>query len=119
MSERMTIECACERGGNCTSISACSADSILEDQADSYEDRIAELEAENKIRKLVVQEQQATIERLEDPDWNTYIEITTAWLEKYPPDIFTGESGDAGPVFVVAVRDALAALADKPGDESE
>ena len=45
MSERMTIECACERGGNCTSISACSADSILEDQADSYEDRIAEQQA--------------------------------------------------------------------------
>ena len=45
MNERMTIECACERGGNCTSISACSADSILEDQADSYEARIADLQA--------------------------------------------------------------------------
>ena len=40
MSERMTIECACERGGNCTSISACSADSMLEDQADEYEMQI-------------------------------------------------------------------------------
>lgn len=58
--------------------------------------RIAELEVENQ--------------RLRDPDWKTYITITEKWLEKYPPDIFTGVSGDLGPLFVVAIRNALAAL---------
>jgi len=52
-------------------------------------------------------------ERLRDPDWKTYIEITSKWLEKYPPDIFTGVSGDSGPLFVVAIRKALAALEDE------
>jgi len=58
--------------------------------------RIAELEAENA--------------RLRDPDWVTYVTLTRIWLEKYPPDIFTGVSGDPGPLFVVAVRNALIEL---------
>ena len=59
-------------------------------------ERIALLEAENQ--------------QLRDPNWVTYIGLTKAWLEKYPPDIFTGVSGDPGPLFVVALRNALAAL---------
>ena len=50
------------------------------------------------------------IETLNDPDWDSFTEITRKWLEKYPSDIFTGESGDPGPLFVVAVREALEAL---------
>ena len=58
------------------------------------------------------------IEKLRDPDWTTYIAITETWLEKYPPDIFTGVSGDSGPLFVVAVRAALDKLkAEKVNDE--
>ena len=54
MSDRMTIECACERGGNCTSISACSADSMLQDQADEYDNRIEQLKAENtRLREQI------------------------------------------------------------------
>ena len=47
---------------------------------------------------------------IEEPSWHDYIHITKNWLKFYPPDIFTGESGDKGPLFVVAVRKALAAL---------
>ena len=60
------------------------------------------------------------IEKLRDPDWTTYIAITETWLEKYPPDIFTGVSGDSGPLFVVAVRAALDKLkAEKVIDAAE
>ncbi len=54
------------------------------------------------------------IERLnaiiEEPNWVDFIKVTRSWLTKYPPDIFTGISGDPGPVFVVAIRGALAEL---------
>lgn len=52
----------------------------------------------------------ARIAKIENPGWCEYIELTQKWLEKYPPDIFTGVSGDRGQVFVVAIRKALAAL---------
>ncbi len=42
--------------------------------------------------------------------WDDYIEITRQWLEHYPPDIFTGISGDPGVKFILGVRNALAAL---------
>ena len=92
MSERMTIECACERGGrrlgitDCTSISACSADSMLEDQADSYEDRIAELEA--------------TIEE----------------YKMFADQVCSGDVGNQ--ILLMRLHDNLKALADKP-EESE
>ena len=35
--KRMTVECGCERGGDCTHMSNCSADSLLQDQAEEYE----------------------------------------------------------------------------------
>ena len=61
------------------------------------------LEAENA-------QLQAELEKAQEPDWLTYIGITKRWLEHYPEDIFTGVSGDPGPLFVVAVRKALEAL---------
>ena len=60
---------------------------------------------------------QAELERLRDPDWETYIALTKKWLEHYPPDIFTGVSGDPGPLFVVAVRKAIRALLEKGEQE--
>lgn len=44
--KRMTVECACERGGDCTKTTACAVDSALQDQADMYDIRIVELEAQ-------------------------------------------------------------------------
>ncbi len=55
-------------------------------------------------------ESAALKKKVEDPSWADFIEITRNWLTKYPPDIFTGVSGDSGPVFVVAIRGALAEL---------
>ena len=52
----------------------------------------------------------AQVKELEDPSWEQFINLTTQWLEKYPPNIFDGSSGDPGPLFVVALRNALAAL---------
>ena len=45
------------------------------------------------------------------------VRIAQALLDaSYPPDIFTGESGDPGPLFVARLRQALAALDDGEGD---
>ena len=52
----------------------------------------------------------ARITELEDPSWVQFIAGAEKWLTKYPPDIFDGSSGDPGPLFVVALRNALAAL---------
>ena len=65
------------------------------------------------VDKMSSRELRLEVRTLRDPDWKTYIKITKLWLEKYPPDIFTGISGDSGPVFVVAIRKAIAALEDK------
>lgn len=50
----------------------------------------------------------------DDPGkWSFATLVTVARLlldENYPADIFTGVSGDPGPVFVVRLREALAAL---------
>ena len=42
--KRHTVECACERGGDCTRTTMCAMDSALQDQADEYDVRIEELE---------------------------------------------------------------------------
>ena len=54
-------------------------------------------------------------EELENGDigFNDFVNLTTNWLKKYPPDIFNGSSGDAGPVFTVAIRTAINALCAK------
>ena len=38
--KRMTVECGCERGGDCFKTSMCALDSALQDQAEEYETRI-------------------------------------------------------------------------------
>ena len=40
----------------------------------------------------------------------SYVAITERWLKQYPADIFDGSSGDKGPLFVVAIREAVAKL---------
>jgi len=57
-----------------------------------------------------IKELEQKVTELTDPGWETYIEITQQWLTHYPDHIFDGSSGDKGPLFVVAVRVALAAL---------
>ena len=52
------------------------------------------------------------IERLENINaWDFYALMAMAKRildERYPADIFTGESGDLGPRFVVALREMIA-----------
>ena len=60
--------------------------------------------------EMAAEEVRERIADLRDPDWRTYIEITQTFLKHYPPDIFTGVSGSKGSLFVVAIRNALAAL---------
>lgn len=66
-------------------------------------------EKDNKIHALLT-EGAALKKKIEDPTWADFVEITRGWLTKYPPDIFTGVSGDSGPLFVVAIRGALSEL---------
>ena len=47
-----------------------------------------------------------------DPGFENFIAICEKFLLNYPPDIFTGESGDPGPVFVADLRRALEKLND-------
>jgi hypothetical protein len=58
----------------------------------------------------------AQVEAVQDPTFEEMVERLTWWLdEHYPADIFTGVSGNPGPVFVVAVRAAIAALGEEEG----
>jgi len=38
--KRMTVECGCERGGDCFKTSMCALDSALQDQAEEFEAKI-------------------------------------------------------------------------------
>ena len=51
--KRHTVECDCERGGDCTKTTVCAIDSALQDQAEEYEYRIAELE--EALRSIIGQ----------------------------------------------------------------
>lgn len=75
--------------------------------SDLFAGYVDKLMGHMKVTITELERLEAEVERLSDPDWKTYIGLTEKWLEKYPPDIFTGESGDSGPVFVVAIRAAL------------
>jgi len=75
------------------------------DSIDVIVDGLGETVADKEVKRL-----QEQVKELEDPGWEQFINLATQWLEKYPPDIFTGESGDPGPLFVVALRSAIAAL---------
>lgn len=71
---------------------------------------------ERALKERIAEQQQTIdllqerIEELSDPGWKDYIALTRKWLEHYPPDIFTGVSGDPGSVFIVAIRNAVAKL---------
>jgi hypothetical protein len=44
----------------------------------------------------------------QDRAWDAILAVGRAYLDLvYPADIFTGESGDSGPAYVVALREAL------------
>jgi hypothetical protein len=46
-----------------------------------------------------------------DEAWDAVVKIGEALLDHYyPEDVFTGESGDSGPLYIVALRDALQEL---------
>ena len=42
--------------------------------------------------------------------FENFVGVAEKWLENYPPDIFDGSSGDAGPTFIVALRKAILEL---------
>ena len=47
----------------------------------------------------------------EDQGWNAVLAVGRALVDAYyPADIFTGESGDDGPKYIVALRSALDAM---------
>jgi hypothetical protein len=50
-------------------------------------------------------------EQLQDPGFHAFVAITDRFLVHYPADLFTGESGDPGPVFVAGLRKAREAYA--------
>lgn len=53
----------------------------------------------------------------QDQAWDAVVLIGQSLLDEYyPADIFTGISGNSGPQYVVALRDALAHI--KTGDDN-
>lgn len=55
-----------------------------------------------------------------DKDWDAVVKIGRALLDHYyPADIFTGVSGDSGPQYVVALREALARIDAAARDPSQ
>ena len=47
----------------------------------------------------------------QDKAWDAVVKIGRALLDHhYPADIFTGVSGDSGPEYIVALRNALARI---------
>jgi DNA-binding XRE family transcriptional regulator len=51
------------------------------------------------------------VAELQEPvGFHAFVALTERFLKSYPPDIFTGESGDLGPGFVAAVRGAVEGL---------
>jgi len=69
-----------------------------------------------------MQELRAEIRRLwaalrDEPEkwsWNVLVMVGHRLLDElYPADVLTGVSGDSGPAYVVALRNALHALGEK------
>ena len=70
----------------------------------TFEPVLEKLQAQNES----LQEQVIKLEG--NMGFENFVSVATRWLENYPPDIFTGVSGDPGPVFVVAIRNAIKAM---------
>ena len=49
--------------------------------------------------------------------FNNFDGVATMWLENYSPNKFDGSSGDARPLFVVAIRKAVESLPSPPTEE--
>jgi hypothetical protein len=48
---------------------------------------------------------------IEDKEWKAIVMIGRELLDfYYPADVFTGESGDRGPKYICALREALARI---------
>jgi hypothetical protein len=61
---------------------------------------LTKLEAEDRLRLIAL--------LAEDRAWDAVVLIGRAFLDHYyPADIFTGASGDTGPRYIVALREAL------------
>ena len=70
-------------------------------------------EHDRALRKLQakIEALEAEIEKLENPGWKGFIKFAKQWLTtNYPPDIFDGSGGYAGPLFVVTLRNAIETL---------
>jgi hypothetical protein len=51
--------------------------------------------------------------------WDLMVAMGRHILDRYyPEDVFTGESGDLGPRYIVALRNALRALDEDNADEA-
>ena len=81
------------------------------------------LDAEAALREALAENERLREALAEDPaKWSfwTLVEIARLILEAdYPPDVFTGASGDPGPVFLARLREALAVLAVSPPEDEE
>jgi hypothetical protein len=76
---------------------------------------IERLEAERD--ELLTINERLRVALSDDPrrwSWDVLVMVGQRLLDEvYPADIFTGVSGDKGPVYVVALRNALRALGEK------
>ena len=71
-----------------------------------FVDKATYIETRDKLSRAM--ERIAQLEaKIDDPSWLDFMEICNNFLAHYPPDIFTGVSGDPGPLFVVALRAAI------------
>jgi len=85
--------------------------------ADSYDDYLVGLirradTAEAKVKRLTEElaASKASIEATTVPGFKDFVEAARLFLTQYPSDVVTASSGDPGPVFVVAIREAVAKL---------
>lgn len=55
------------------------------------------------------------VRQYQDPGFDLFVSIADKFLERYPPDLFTDESGDIGPEFVVGLRRVRERLRERRG----
>jgi len=71
---------------------------------------------DKRARTCLTCAQQMLIEKLGKAEgignlgFHNFILLCKKWLEQYPPDVFTDEGWDAGPVFIHALREAIEEL---------
>jgi DNA-binding XRE family transcriptional regulator len=71
----------------------------------------AQMHGDRAVLLSVADELQAEIDQAHaTPGFHAFVILAERFLGNYPPDIFTGESGDSGPGFVAALRGAVERL---------